>query len=105
MNELSFVFETQTIRTMLINQEPWFVGTDVATALGYTNPRKALADHVDEEDKNTVTIRDGNRGNPNMTIINEPGVYSLTFSSQLESAKQFKKWVTHEVLPSIREKG
>lgn len=102
---LSFVFETQTIRTVLINQEPWFVGTDVATALGYTNPRKALADHVDEEDKNTVTIRDGIRGNPNMTVINEPGVYSLTFSSQLESAKRFKRWVTHEVLPSIREKG
>lgn len=107
MNELSlsFVFETQTIRTLLINQEPWFIGVDVATALGYSNPRDAIARHVDTEDKNTVVIHDGTSGNPNMTIINEPGVYSLTFSSQLESAKQFKRWVTHEVLPSIREKG
>lgn len=105
MNELSFVFETQTIRTMLINQEPWFVGVDVATALGYSNPRDAIARHVDTEDKNTVVIHDGTSGNPNMTVINEPGVYSLTFSSQLESAKKFKRWVTHEVLPSIREKG
>lgn len=102
---LSFVFETQTIRTLLINQEPWFIGVDVATALGYSNPRDAIARHVDTEDKNTVVIHDGTSGNPNMTIINEPGVYSLTFSSQLESAKQFKRWVTHEVLPSIREKG
>lgn len=102
---LSFVFETQIIRTLLINQEPWFVGTDVATALGYSNPRDAIARHVDEEDKNTVVFHDGTSGNPNMTVINEPGVYSLTFSSQLESAKRFKRWVTHEVLPSIREKG
>lgn len=105
MNELSYVFQETTVRTMMIESEPWFVGTDVATALGYTNPRKALADHVDEEDKNTVTIRDGNRGNPNVVIINEPGVYSLTFSSKLESAKRFKRWVTHEVLPSIRKQG
>lgn len=102
---LSFVFETQIIRTLLINQEPWFVGTDVATALGYSNPRDAIARHVDEEDKNTVVFHDGTSGNPNMTVINEPGVYSLTFGSQLESAERFKRWVTHEVLPSIREKG
>lgn len=105
MNELSYVFQETTVRTMMIESEPWFVGADVATALGYSNPRKALADHVDEDDKNTVTIRDGNRGNPNVVIINEPGVYSLTFSSKLESAKRFKRWVTHEVLPSIRKQG
>lgn len=101
---LSFVFETQTIRTMLINQEPWFVGVDVATALGYSNPRDALSRHVEMEDKGVVKL-DTPGGKQDMTVINEPGVYSLTFSSQLESAKQFKKWVTHEVLPSIRKQG
>lgn len=69
---LNYVFfEQQTIRTMIFNQEPWFVGVDVATALGYSNPRDALVRHVDAEDKNTVTIRDGTPGNPNMTIIKE----------------------------------
>ena len=98
MNELTYVFQETTVRTMMIESEPWFVGTDVATALGYSNPRDALARHVDEEDKNTVVIHDGTPGNPNVVIINEPGVYSLTFSSQLESAKKFKHWVTHDVL-------
>jgi prophage antirepressor-like protein len=93
------------IRTVVLDDEPWFVGKDVAAALGYTNSRKALADHVDEEDKNTVTIRDGIQGNPNMTIINESGVYSLVFSSKLPTAKAFKRWVTSEVLPSIRKTG
>ena len=93
------------IRTVVLDGEPWFVGKDVAAALGYTNSRKALADHVDEEDKNTVTIRDGIQGNPNMTIINESGVYSLVFSSKLPTAKAFKRWVTSEVLPSIRRTG
>lgn len=105
MNELTYVFQETTVRTMMIESEPWFVGTDVATALGYSNPRDALARHVDEEDKNTVVIHDGTPGNPNVVIINEPGVYSLTFSSQLESAKKFKHWVTHDVLPSIRKQG
>ena len=93
------------IRTVVLDGEPWFVGKDVAAALGYTNSRKALADHVDEEDKNTVTIRDGIQGNPNMTVINESGVYSLVFSSKLPTAKAFKRWVTSEVLPSIRKTG
>lgn len=102
------VFENSefgSIRTILINDEPWFVGKDVAEALGYLNTRKALLDHVDEEDKNTVTIRDGNKGNPNQTIINESGVYCLIIKSKLEAAKQFKHWVTSEVLPSIRKTG
>lgn len=106
MNELAmnFRFETAEVRTMLINNEPWFVGVDVALALGYSNPRDALAKHVDPEDK-VVAKCDTPGGLQEMTVINEPGVYSLTFSSQLESAKKFKRWVTHEVLPSIREKG
>ena len=102
------IFENEAfgaVRTLYIEGAPWFVGKDVADALGYSNSRKALQDHVDEEDKNTVTIRDGNRGNPNQTIINEAGVYSLIFSSKLPEAKAFKKWVTHEVLPSIRRHG
>lgn len=105
MNELTYVFQETTVRTMMIESEPWFVGTDVATALGYSNPRDALARHVDEEDKITVVIHDGTPGNPNVVIINESGVYSLTFGSQLESAKKFKHWVTHDVLPSIRKQG
>lgn len=106
MNELAmnFRFETAEVRTMLINNEPWFVGVDVALALGYSNPRDALAKHVDPEDKGVAKC-DTPGGLQEMTVINEPGVYSLTFSSQLESAKKFKRWVTHEVLPSIREKG
>jgi prophage antirepressor-like protein len=93
------------VRTLEINGEPWFVGKDIADALGYSNPRKALIDHVDEEDKNTVTIRDGIQGNPNQIIINESGLYSLIMSSKMEKAKEFKRWVTSEVLPSIRKTG
>ena len=76
----------KSLRSVLINNEPWFVGKDVAEALGYSNSRKALIDHVDEEDKNTVTIRDGIPGNPNQTIINESGLYSLILSSKLPKA-------------------
>ncbi len=92
------------IRTIILETEPWFVGKDVATALGYSNTRDALANHVDSEDKNTVAIHDG-IGNPNKTIINESGVYALIFGSQLPSAKIFKRWITSDVLPTIRKYG
>ena len=106
MNEITiWNYDSMAVRTIEMDGEPWFVGKDVADALGYTNTRKALLDHVDEEDKNTVTIRDGNKGNPNFTIINESGVYSLIFGSKLDSAKKFKCWVTSEVLPAIRKRG
>ncbi|MCM6810188.1 phage antirepressor [Pediococcus pentosaceus] len=106
MNELqNFNFEGNEVRTVLINDEPYFVGKDIADVLGYSNSRKALIDHVDEEDKNTVTIRDGNKGNPNQVVINESGMYSLVLSSKLPNAKKFKHWVTNEVLPSIRKHG
>ncbi|WWY80971.1 phage antirepressor [Pediococcus pentosaceus] len=106
MNELqNFNFEGNEVRTVLINDEPYFVGKDIADVLGYSNSRKALIDHVDEEDKNTVTIRDGNKGNPNQVVINESGMYSLVLSSKLPNAKKFKRWVTNEVLPSIRKHG
>ena len=84
--------------------EVLFVGKDVATALGYSNPRKALHDHVDEEDKG-VTKRDTLGGTQKMTIINESGLYSLILSSKLPQAKAFKRWVTSEVLPQIRKTG
>ena len=92
------------IRTLNVDGEPWFVGRDVATALGYTNSRKALSDHVYDEDKG-VTKCDTLGGVQNIAIINESGVYSLIMSSKLPNAKQFKRWVTSEVLPSIRKTG
>ena len=92
------------IRTMEINGEPWFVGKDIAAALGYSNPSKALIDHVDEEDKlNNETLSSlGQRGG---WLINESGMYSLILSSKLEGAKRFKRWVTSEILPAIRKTG
>ncbi len=93
------------IRTLTNERgEPLFVGKDVATALGYSNPRKALHDHVDDEDKG-VTKRDTLGGIQNLTVINESGLYSLILSSKLPTAKQFKRWVTAEVLPQIRKTG
>lgn len=101
-----YTFENKDIRTLTIDDKPWFVSKDVATVLGYSNTRDAIGKHVDGEDKNTVAIRDGiTRGNPNKTIINESGLYSLIISSKLPSAKKFKHWVTNEVLPSIRKHG
>jgi len=78
-----FNFENNDVRTHVINDEPWFVGKDVAEVLGYSNTRDALNKHVDDEDKNTVAIHDGTSGNPNQTIINESGLYSLVFKSHL----------------------
>lgn len=106
-NKLVKVFENKDfgkVRTVMIDNEPWFVGKDVADALGYKNTKDALASHVDVDDKNTVEIRDG-VGNPNKTIINESGVYALVFGSKLPTAKQFKHWVTHDVLPTLRKTG
>lgn len=105
MNQL-FDFENElgTIRTTLINQEPYFIAKDIAEALGYKNTRDAISKHVDEEDKATVAIHDGSQ-NRNNTLINESGLYSLIFSSQLSQAKEFKRWVTKEVLPAIRQRG
>lgn len=94
-----------SIRTLTIDDTPWFVGKDVATALGYGRPTKAIQDHVDKEDKDVIPIQDSIGRNQNTPIINESGLYSLIFSSTLPSAKQFKHWVTSEVLPSIRKTG
>lgn len=94
------------IRTVTIDGEPWFVGKDVAEILGYSNTRKALLDHVDEDDKTDgVTIRDSIGREQTPVLINESGLYSLILSSKLPTAKKFKHWVTSEVLPSIRKTG
>lgn len=92
------------VRTLTKDGEPWFVGKDVAEILGYTNPSKALADHVDDEDKlNNETLSSlGQRGG---WLINESGLYSLILSSKLPTARAFKRWVTSEVLPAIRKHG
>lgn len=94
------------IRTMTNEKgETFFVGKDVAQALGYAKSRNALAAHVDDEDKKDALIQGPLGGSQRMTIINESGLYSLILSSQLEQAKAFKRWVTSEVLPQIRKTG
>lgn len=94
------------VRTMVIDGEPWFVGKDVADILEYSNSRKALLDHVDNEDKyDGVTIRDAIGRGQNTVVINESGLYSLILLSKMPNAKKFKRWVTSEVLPSIRGNG
>lgn len=91
------------VRTLTIDNEPYFVGKDVASILGYSNPQKAIRDHVDEEDKtlNELFTVNGTKG----ILINESGLYSLILSSKLPNAKKFKRWVTSEILPSIRKTG
>lgn len=106
MNELQ-IFENKEfgkIRTVEINNEPYFVGKDVADILGYTNTPKAIRDHVDDEDKLTERIVLSGQSR-DMYVINESGLYSLILSSKLPTAKKFKRWVTSEVLPSIRKHG
>lgn len=94
------------LRTVEIDGEPWFVGKDVAVALGYKKPENAIANHVSDEDKTSTLIQgSGSNYKSKATIINESGLYSLILSSKLPSAKEFKHWVTSEVLPSIRKNG
>lgn len=94
------------LRTLTIDNEPWFVGKDVAEALGYAKPRNAIATHVATEDKTHAPIQGGcSTGTQDTIIINESGLYSLILSSKLPTAKQFKHWVTAEVLPAIRKTG
>lgn len=106
MNELQ-VFnnpEFGRVRTTLINDEPYFVGKDVAIALGYERPTDAARKHIDPEDRGVAKIETPS-GTQEMTVINESGLYSLILSSKLPTAKKFKRWVTSEVLPSIRKTG
>ena len=106
MNDLQ-IFNNEEfgqIRTVTIDNEPWFVGKDVAEALGYSEPRSAVSKKVDDTDKGVAEMETPS-GKQNMTIINESGLYALIFGSKLDSAKRFKHWVTSEVLPSIRKNG
>ncbi|WP_304805503.1 BRO family protein, partial [Dubosiella newyorkensis] len=106
MNELqNFTFDGSQVRTITINNEPYFVGKDIAEVLGYAKARNALAAHVDEEDKKYAPIQGSPGGTQAMTVINEAGLYSLILSSKLPTAKRFKHWVTSEVLPTIRKHG
>lgn len=106
MNDLT-TFENPkfgAVRTIIINEEPWFVGKDVATSLGYSDTDKAIRTHVDDADK--LTRQFGGSGqNRGMTVINEAGLYSLILGSKLPGAKEFKYWVTHDVIPAIRKHG
>lgn len=99
-----FNFENHEVRSLLLNNEPWFVGKDVASVLGYADTNKAIAMHVDNEDKlnDKTALSLGQRGG---WLINESGLYSLVLSSKLPSAKKFKRWVTSEVLPALRKTG
>lgn len=108
MNNLK-VFENQEfgkIRIILISSEPWFVGKDIAIALGYAKPQNAIATHVSSEDKTTALIQGtGSNYKSKTVLINESGFYSLVLSSKLPTAKRFKRWVTSEVLPTLRKTG
>ena len=108
MNELQ-IFNNEefgNVRSLMIDNEPWFVGKDVAEALGYKNVRDSLARHIDSDDKRDgVVIHDSMGREQKPIIINESGLYSLILSSKLESAKKFKHWVTSEVLPTLRKTG
>lgn len=112
MNEI-FNFNGQKVRTLTINNEPYFVGKDVADVLGYERPTKAIQDHIDDEDKDVVPIQDSIGRKQNTPIINESGVYDLIFVAAKQStnpeikekAQKFKRWVTSEVLPQIRKQG
>jgi prophage antirepressor-like protein len=100
-----FVFDGREVRTVLINGEPWFITIDLCAILGFSNSRKAVTDHVDSEDRDGVTIRDAIGRRQRQIAVNESGLYALIFGSSLPDAKRFKRWVTHEVLPSIRKTG
>ena len=103
MSNLSvFKFEALEVRAVVIDGEPWFVASDVCSALGHTNTSKAVADHVHDDDKYNHSL--GLPGKDPL-MVNESGLYALIFGSRLEAAQKFKRWVTSEVLPSIRKTG
>lgn len=108
MNNQLEIFKNEEfgeVRVSIIDNEPWFVGRDIAEVLGYSRPAKAILDHVDDEDKDEVPIQDSIGRMQKTPVINESGLYGLVLSSKLPEAKKFKRWVTSEVLPSIRKNG
>ncbi len=102
MNIIPFSFDTHAIRSIMIDGEPWFHAADTANALGYANTAEAIREHVEREDKQSVSL-----GLPGIApiFINEPGMYALIFGSRLEAAARFRRWITKEVIPSIRKTG
>ena len=102
---VQFGFEGEPVRMVMEGDMPWFNANDVCQALGYLNTTQTLDDHVDQEDRNTLSFGYGNRGNPNQNFVNESGLYALIFGSGKPKAKRFKRWATSEVLPSIRRTG
>ena len=107
MNNMIRIFENEKfgkVRTVIVNGEPWFAAKDVAEILGYTETAKAVRTHVDEDDKG-VSRMDTPGGKQNVTVINESGLYSLILSSKMPRAKEFKRWVTAEILPTLRRTG
>ena len=108
MNDVMKIFEHEEfgkVRTLIIKGQPWFVGKDAAKILGYAKPRNAISVHVDNEDKKEALIQGPLGGTQKMIVINESGIYSLIMSSKLPKAKEFKRWITTEVLPTIRKYG
>ena len=101
----TFNFGAHAVRIIVRDGEPWFVAFDVCQALGYANSRKAVADHLDDDERSTVTNSDSRNGGGKLTIINESGLYALVLRSRKPEARKFAKWVTGEVLPSIRKTG
>jgi prophage antirepressor-like protein len=99
-----FNYEGNQVRTVMRNGQPWFVAKDVCDILEVDNSRDAVV-RLDPDEKDTVVLTDGTPGNPNRVIVNEPGLYSLVLGSRKPEAKQFKRWITHEVLPTIRQTG
>ena len=108
MNELmTRVFENEEfgqVRTIMLESEPWFVSADVCRALQIKNPSDAV-ERLDPDEKNTLVLNEGIPGNPNVTVVNEPGLYTLVLGSRKAEARRFKRWITHEVIPSIRKHG
>ena len=106
MNELKIFTNPDfgEVRTLNIDGEPWFVAADVCKALDIGNSRMAVS-RLDDDEKNTVSLIDGIPGNPNKTVVNEPGLYALILTSRKPEAKAFKRWITHDVIPSIRKNG
>lgn len=96
--------EFGSVRSLLIDNEPWFVANDLCNALSIRNSRDAT-NKLDDDEKNTVALTDGNRGNPNITVVNEPGMYTLVLGSRKPEAKAFKRWITHTILPALRRDG
>lgn len=99
-----FEFETQTIRIAILDGEPWFVAKDLCDVLDVANPSQALS-RLEEDEKNIIILNEGNRGNPNIAVVSESGMYALVLTSRKPAAKSFRKWVTSEVLPAIRKTG